>query len=232
MKRTLFTWIVLHVSIMLIFSYSIWAYEENFDTGKAEGWVDASAGKSWKVDKDAYHQPDAGPVNVFAFYAINDKKWRDYTFEVQIKPVSANNYAGVMFRVKKSGAGGTSWTTGDFLYWLIGIGGNYSKLWDAPAGAAVHDTPADTLKSGEWNDIKVVATGLDFVMYLNGKKQKEYTDKSGKHDFGGIGLATYNADAFFDNVKVEGKGIPGAVEPADKLATTWGRLKVERLLYR
>ncbi|HIE29139.1 TPA: DUF1080 domain-containing protein [Candidatus Poribacteria bacterium] len=226
MKRAHFLCILLYVSSIVITPFSLWAYEENFDTGKAEGWVDSSAGKSWKTEKDQYHQPDAGNVNVFTCYAVNDKKWEDYTFEVQIKPISVSNYAGVLFRVKDAGAGGTSWATGDFLYWLIGIGGSYSKLWDAPAGAAVHDTPGDTLKSGEWNDVKVVAEGNDFIMFLNGKEQKRYTDKSGGHDFGGIGLATYNADAFFDNVKVDGPGIPGAaVESTGKIATTWAQIK-------
>ena len=71
MKKQLL--IFAHVSIMLIFVFSLWAYEENFDSGKAEGWVDASAAKSWKVDKKAYNQPDAGPVNVYACYAINSR---------------------------------------------------------------------------------------------------------------------------------------------------------------
>jgi len=216
-----------HVSMVLVFALSVWAYEENFDSGRAEGWVDTSPGQSWVVDEDQYHQPDAGPVNVYACYAINDSRWTDYTFEVQINPTG--NYAGVLFRVKDAGAGDTSWSSGDFLYWLIGINvAGYSILWDAPAGAAVHDANADTLNSGEWNDVKVVATGSDFVMYLNGEEQKRYTDNSG-HDFGGIGLATYSAEAFFDNVKVDGPNIPGAaVSSAGKLTTMWGRLKAAR----
>ena len=226
MKRKLFMLIFLCVSTVLTFTHLSLAYEENFDKGKAEGWKDTSAGKSWVTEEGAYHQPDAAPVNVFAFYAINDSKWKDYTFEVQIRPITASNYAGVLFRVKAAGAGGTSWATGDFLYWLIGIGGNYSKVWDAPSGKAVDETPGDTLKPGEWNDVKVVAKAKEFVMYLNGKEQKKYTDESGKHDFGGIGLATYNADAFFDNVKAEGPGLPGmAVNLTGKLTITWGGLK-------
>jgi len=65
-------------------------------------------------------------------------------------------------------------------------------------------------------------------MFLNGKEQKQYTDKSGGHDSGGIGLATYNAEAFFDNIKVEGPGIPGAVELANKLTTVWAQIKAAR----
>jgi len=145
MKGAPFLCVLAFVSIMLTTSFSVWSYEENFDSGEAVDWVDASAGKSWEVEKKEYHQPDTGNVNVFTCYAVDDKKWKDYTFEVQIKPISVSNYAGVLFRVKDPGAGGTSWSTGDFLYWLIGIGGSYSKLWDAPAGAAVHDTDGDTL---------------------------------------------------------------------------------------
>ena len=73
MKKAHFLCALAYVSIILITPFSVWAYEENFDTGKAEGWVDASAGKSWEAEKDQYHQPDAGPVNVFACYAIDDK---------------------------------------------------------------------------------------------------------------------------------------------------------------
>lgn len=221
MKRIVFICIL---SIVLAFAHTSWAYEENFDTGEAIDWEDTSTEQTWVVEDDAYYQPDTSQVNVFACYEINNDVWKDYTFEVQMMPTG--EYAGVLFRVKDASPGGTSWNSGNFLYWLIGVGGNYSKLWDAPASAAVEDTPGDTLEAGEWNDVKVVAAGNEFTMYLNGKEQKKYTDESGEHDFGGIGLATYNAEAFFDNVKVEGPGILGmAVEPINKLTATWGQLK-------
>ncbi len=224
MKRVIFVWIFACISISLIFAYSTWAYEENFDAGAAVGWEDTSVGQTWVVEDDTYHQPDAGPVNVFACYAINDEEWKDYTFEVQIKPTGS--YAGVLLRVKDGGAGDTSWGTGHFLYWLIGVGGDYSRIWDAPANSCMDDAAGDTLNSGEWNDVKVVIEGNKFTMYLNGKEQKEYIDDSGEHDFGGIGLAAYIADVFFDNIIVEGPGIPGmSVESAGKLAITWGGLK-------
>ena len=89
--------------------------------------------------------------------------------------------------------------------------------------AIVQDSPGTTrdriFANASWQ-------GNEFTMYLNGKEQKVYTDNSGGHDFGGIGLATYTASAFFDNVKAEGPGLPGmAVGSAGKLAVTWGSLK-------
>ena len=64
-------------------------------------------------------------------------------------------------------------------------------------------------------------------MYLNGKLQKEYTDQNDLLQWGGIGLATYDAESLFDNVKVIGKGGPGglAVNFQDKLAVKWSKLK-------
>ena len=187
MKRTLLIWTLLCISIALISAHSSWSYEENFDAGKAEDWEDISDGKTWVIEDDTYFQPDKAPVNVFTFYAINDENWKDYTFEVQIKPTGS--YAGVLFRVKDAGPGGVSWTDGDFLYWLIGVGGDYSKIWDAPAGAAIDEAPGDTLNSGEWNDVKVVAQGNTFTLYLNGEEQKELVEG----DYRKLRAAAYRA---------------------------------------
>lgn len=66
-------------------------------------------------------------------------------------------------------------------------------------------------------------------MYLNGKLQKEYTDKDNLLEWGGIGLATYNAESLFDNMKVVGKGGPGGlvVNLQSKLTVKWSKLKYQ-----
>ncbi|HIA66279.1 TPA: DUF1080 domain-containing protein [Candidatus Poribacteria bacterium] len=122
-----------------------------------------------------------------------------------------------------------------FHYWLIGIdghGGNYSKIWEANggAGAAVDEDPGTViLKKGKWNDIRLEVNGATFKMYLNGKLQKEYTDKDNLLEWGGIGLATYNAESLFDNIKVVGKGGPGGlvVNLQSKLTVKWSKLKYQ-----
>jgi hypothetical protein len=218
-------------ALILIFSLLCLAgygYEETFDKGP-DGW-EAVKGTKWELKDGAYRQSNLQP-NQFSFYAVDDRDWEDYVFEVQINPVSGNNYAGVLWRVQAAGAGNTSWATGKFYYWLIGVenfGGSYSKIWEAPSGQAVDEKPGtERLVKGEWNDVRVEVKGNTFKMYLNGSLQKEYTDKDGLLEWGGVGLSTYEAEALFDNVKVAGKGIPGglAVDSAGKLAVRWGALK-------
>ena len=221
------------LTFTVVCSLICWAgygYEEPFDKGP-EGW-EAVDGTKWELKDGAYLQSNLQP-NQFSFYAVDAPDWQDYVFEAQINPVSGDNYAGVLWRVQAAGAGNTSWATGKFYYWLIGIegfGGNYSKIWEAPSGQAVDENPGtERLAKGEWNDIRVEVEGDTFKMYLNGSLQKEYTDKDGLLEWGGIGLSTYTAEANFDNVKVIGDGGPGglAVEPTGKAAVHWGALKAQ-----
>lgn len=228
---------LVYLCVALISFISIWAaeaYEENFDDGKADDWELVSG--DWRVEDGALTQFEVvgkggGEArNRAAAYAVGDEAWKDYTFEVKIKPISASNYAGVMFRVAKinGGADGNTFNNASqYYYWLIGIGGTYSKIWQAPLGSALEQTPGDTLRSGEWNEVKVEMYGQNVKLYLNGKLQKDFDiPKSAQIEFGGIALATYNASASFDDVKVEGPGIPGmAVSLGGKLATLWAELK-------
>lgn len=222
---------VFTTSICLFYQFA-YSYEETFEK-TPKGWNPVK-GTKWNVKDAAYRQSNI-TRNQYSFYAVNDRDWQDYVFEVQINPVSSNNYAGVLWRVQVAGDGGAAWTSGKFYYWLIGInghGGNYSKIWEANdgAGAAVDENPGtEILKKGEWNDIRLEVNGDTFKMYLNGKLQKEYTDKDNLLQWGGVGLATYDAESLFDNVKVVGKGGPGglAVNLQDKLTAKWGRLKYQ-----
>lgn len=220
--------------VMLVPLWKVEAYEENFSDGKADNWVVASG--DWKVENEEYVQQEVvgkggGEArNRAAAYAVGDSKWKDYTFEVKIKPISSSNYAGVMFRVAKIDGGpdgNTFRNTSQYYYWLIGIGGTYSKIWQAPSGQALEETQGDTLEVGEWNDLKVEMYEQNVKLYLNGKEQKDFDfPKAVQIESGGIALATYNASASFDDLKVEGPGIPGlAVTPRRKLASIWGEIK-------
>lgn len=133
------------------------AFVEDFNDGKADKW-DAVSG-DWKVENSEYIQVEVNAKgggearNRASGYAIGDKNWVDYTFEVKINPVSSNNYAGIMLRVgalDPGGDGNTFNNKSQYYYWLIGIGGNYSKIWQAPALKALEESPGDTLKPNKW----------------------------------------------------------------------------------
>lgn len=220
--------VILMISFSSVVGYCV--FIENFDDGKADKWLEVSG--EWKVEKGEYIQSEASKGggearNRASGYAVGDKSWVDYTFTVRINPISSTNYAGVMFRVASldGGAEGNTFNNkSTYYYWLIGIGGNYSKIWQAPVLKALEETPGDTLKAGSWNEVKVDMKGQNAKLYLNGKLQKDFKFPADVQiDFGGIALATYNASASFDDVKVEGVGL--AVSPQDKLATLWGGIK-------
>jgi hypothetical protein len=211
---------------LLTMAFSLYAYEESFEDGKANDWVVVTG--TWEVEQGAYHQTTPDGVNLFSFYAVGDESWKDYTFEVKVKPIQTP-YAGVVFRVMETGPGGGTWSQGHFLSWLIGTGSGkgYSKIWKAMLGqeAMLEGTNGDLLKLNNWATIKVVVEGTNVQCYLDGVLQKEFKDSQNSILTGGIGAMTYG-DTFYDDIVAKGTGIPGsAVDSAGKLTKTWGELK-------
>jgi len=84
------------------------------------------------------------------------------------------------------------------------------------------------IKNNEWLDVKVVVEGNLFKLFINGEAQSEQKDGVGApYKTGKIGVWAWQTKASFDDVKVTGKNIKDtlAVEPRNKLAIIWGRLK-------
>ena len=81
------------------------------------------------------------------------------------------------------------------------------------------------VENEEWLDVKVVVEGEVFKFYINGELQGEQKDNTYKT--GMIGVWGWETGASFDDVTITGDNVKDtlAVEPNNKLATTWGRLK-------
>lgn len=213
--------------------WQVEAYMENFDDGAANEWEEVSG--DWKIDDGQYAQLEAQAQgggearNRAAAYAVGNESWTDYTFEVKINPISTSNYAGVMFRVGALDGGpdgNTFRDTSEYYYWLIGIGGNYSKIWQAPACIALEETPGKTLIPGEWNQARVEMYDQNVKLFLDGEEQKDFDfPENVQIESGGVALATYNASIIFDDVKVEGPGL--AVHHRRKLAATWAEIRLQ-----
>ncbi len=71
--------------------------------------------------------------------------------------------------------------------------------------------------------LKVEVEGGDIRCYVDGVLEIEVFDD--EFATGAIGLGTFNAVGHFDDVSVNGDGIPRPVEPAGKLPTAWARLR-------
>ena len=114
------------------------------------------------------------------------------------------------------------------FWWFTKVDGNYivkdeGKL-DNESG--VHP------ELGKWYTIKIVAEGDRYDLYL-GERGKELglccTWKDKTHDKGGIGFRAGGGEhSLYDNVLVTTVGHSVAVDPADALPVTWGKLKAVR----
>jgi len=154
---------------------------------------------------------------------VGDENWTDYTIEAKIR-IDTGNWAGIVFRAQS-----------DFEYYVayLNVPDNKSELWRHVKPA--HDSrnainsnfPAQKTKveQGKWMTVKLEVAGEKFTFTLNDQFQWEATD--GQYKRGKIGLWTWQTAASFDDLSVNGKGIPVglAVKPAGKATTTWAALK-------
>ena len=85
-----------------------------------------------------------------------------------------------------------------------------------------------TVANDEWFDMRIVVEGTSMKLWINGEEQGELKDETGAdYPAGQAGVWAWETAASFDDVTVSGDAVEGLtpVEPQDKLATTWGRLK-------
>lgn len=154
---------------------------------------------------------------------VGDENWTDYTIEAKIR-IDQGNWAGIVFRAKS-----------DFEYYVayLNVPDNKSELWRHIPGAhdarnAINSNFAaqkTVVQREKWMKVKIEVTGDKFRYTLNDQFQWEATD--GQYKNGRIGLWTWQTAASFDDLSVNGKGIPVglAVQPQGKATLTWAALK-------
>ena len=82
----------------------------------------------------------------------------------------------------------------------------------------------DPAKIGRDYVLKVEVKGKSIKCYVDGKLEIDVEDDA--FSKGAIGVGTFNAEGHFDDVTVNGPGIPlAAVSPQEKLPRTWGLIK-------
>ena len=237
------------VVVLLLLPLSGWAgtFIETFNNDDWEEWQelvqqDKKPG-SWEVIDRELHavSADGWP----RLLTIGNKKWWDYTIEVDVKPIEKHGRASIVIaaRIKDTwlvfceigdrlfGTPNVICRTGDFHT-------NRSELLYFGKHPLLKLDDWSTLKlsvKGETfifsiNDEKITETGGDFAFVLAGRAIFE--GKVGRlHGFltGGAGFGLANYTAKFDNLIITGKDIPNKgtlpVVSRGKLATTWGHLK-------
>ncbi len=215
--------IVIGICFLAIIS-PVFAGEQlwNFDDGSADDWKVANG--NWSVVDGVYQLAEGGAAE---HTLVGDATWSDYTIEARVR-INSGNWAGIAFRAKSEM---------EYYVYYFNVPDNKTEFWKHTAGgwtnrANIAQIPAVggvAIESGEWIDIKVEVTGDTFALHINGEKQSDNNDAS--YSEGQVGLWGWQTGVSFDDFKVSGPDIVGdvtPVEPLDKLATTWGRVKSQR----
>ncbi len=223
---------ILAIVLSLVFVGSVFGLLEDFNDGKADGWEEIQG--DWSVVGGKYLQEDTewtttATHETYHRSFFGDVGWEDYTIEAEVTIVEDGELApiaGIFFRVTDLG------DMGDYYYWRIdqrpATGPMLIKSPNtiiAQDPGAFPDAPTET---GKVAVMKAVVTGGHFECWLDGNLLFEVDDPDFK--FGAIGVGTFNAAAEFDNITVEGPGVPAtAVEFTGKLSTTWADIKHQRI---
>ncbi len=143
-----------------------------------------------------------------------DRNWGDYTVEVEVTPGAGMN-SGILVRATNPGTnhrvptyaegnpsadestGGTDWLEG----YYIGITGNKVILAKQSYSYRQLKSVSKSFKVGETHTLKVVCTGANLQVYVDGELCIDYTDDE-PYLQGMVGLRTYKAAVSFDNLKI------------------------------
>ena len=239
---------------LLPFSALAGTFLETFDDGDLEGWqelvhLNETAG-SWNVINDELHA--VSHEGFPHLLATGNDTWEDYTLEFDVKPLKKHGRGAIAIAARIKGSqlfycsfadtvifGNKDPLLGPFLSCMKG------DLRDAEFTMLYFESHP-LLKLNKWSHLKLSVKGTNFIFSLNGKEIAETRDdfalphngqkiktKAGKltsFRTGGVGFGIANYTAKFDNLVISGDSIPNkgrlSVTPRDKLATIWGKLKV------
>lgn len=240
------------VAALLLLSISGWSgtFIETFNDGDLEEWQELvqqdNAPGSWEVIDRELHA--VSPDGWIRLLTVGNKKWQNYTIEVDVKPLEKSVNASIVIAARIKGTSLIFCEIGDRFIpgWeAICLTGDFDTNQYRLLYTGVHPL----LKLDDWSTLKLGVDGATFMFSINGEKIVETGDRfdfvhEGQEIFGikvgrlqnlltggtGFGLANYTAR--FDNIIITGKDIPNKgrllVTPREKLATTWGNLKTKR----
>ncbi len=201
------------LSLPLSAGTQLWDFEEKHDD-----WEVANG--KWEFKGGTYHVDKGGQAE---HSLVGEEKWDDYTVKAKVR-IDTGNWAGVVFRAQSEM---------EYYVYYLNVPDNKTELWRHTEGAwntrnNLGQIPAVgnvNIKNGDWVDMKVVVDGDTFELHLNGKLQGEHKDDTYKT--GKIGVWAWETEASFDDVTITGDNVKDtlAVDPRQKLATTWGHLK-------
>ena len=213
---------------LLLLSSPVYAGEciDDFENGNADGW-DEVAG-DWEVQEAEYVQLGIGDNVAEVPRTIIQSPWEfsDGAIEVTItfdKRSEGSEVPAILYRMSEDGNGYAFRIRGDRLE----MGKYQDGIYNNIRGDAF---PIDFNKPIK---LKIEVEGMFTKGYLDGVVKIRVGDLDETFQKGKIGLAVFDANKqiYFDDIIINGQGIhpfaplSHSVEPAKKLASTWGEIK-------
>ncbi|MEO2003400.1 MAG: family 16 glycoside hydrolase [Candidatus Poribacteria bacterium] len=203
--------------------HGAFALTENFDTGKAADWTEIQG--EWAVSKGMYTQDDTiwtttATHETYHRSYFGEESWDDYTVEATVRIDEGGDLApiiGIFFRVTEKS------DIGDYYYFRLDERASEGPGLIKAPNVTMQINGAQPAEIGRDYVLKVEVEGNDIRCYVDGVLEIEVSDDA--FPTGAIGVGTFNAVGHFDDVSVNGDGIPRPVAPRGKLATVWGGLR-------
>ena len=225
---------------LLLLAVGQWSVEagtlrDNFNDNDVRGWNEKTIPldkglpfKDWRVIDGELHIEDQVD-EIGRHLILGENSWKDYVFEVDVKPIKnwGKSNISLIARFKDNRS----------LVCTIGntFGGPevavFQGQWAAVAVVNQMRKPLNPLENGKWHHLKLTAKGDNFTIWINDKRIIEYQDGTLAQGRVGFGLGNYVVR--FDNVVITGPEVPDinqglSVDPRDKPASIWARLKMDR----
>ena len=196
-------------------------------------------GGDWKIENGVLkgeNVPAAPGFDHGPGIVVGEDSWTDYVFELKMN-VETDKLGGPIIRYidPQNWYWFEAWRTQFYLRPHV----NGEDQAPDPIPDAFWDREKE-FQDGQWHTYKIEAEGENITVWFDGEKVLDFTYnklnwgrpahavKEGLLH-GKVGLMTWTGDmgmASFDDVSVEGPGIPGSkVEPNGHLSLTWGAIK-------
>ena len=223
----LFSIVVSYCFLVMIASFAF-AGEQTWSFDADEDWLLPDdlqwtvANGTWNVEDGIYKVTRDGRAE---HSLVGFAAWDDYTVEAKVR-LDEGNWAGIVFRAQSEM---------EYYVYYLNVPNNKTELWRHKSGAwDARDNIGElagsnvTIVNGEWFDMRVVLEGNLMRLWIDGEMQGELVDETvNGYTAGQAGVWAWETAASFDDFKVSGDVVADfiAVEPQDKLATTWGHIK-------
>jgi len=175
-------------------------YEENFENGRADGWLEVNDGKwdLWQVNGNwVYGVRDQPPQYILTTFLDQSKSWQDYGVELQFM-FQTGQLEQTWFTLRTGAATCTGYNFGGNRYGLTLARFDPRQNCDSTQLGSVPNYP---LVSNRLYKLRMEVLGNEIRCYLDDQLVIRATDSV--YPKGGLAMASYQVEwGWFDNIRV------------------------------